>query len=294
MPTFDLSFANDLAKHSSMKTNLRIQNFSDYRVFLQAHAQDMKKHKTTWSYGLWAKSLGLKTTSSLTKIIQGQREPGPQMTDKIVRYFCFDHKQAQYFKDLIRLQKIKNDPRLSVLLMEKIGKEHPKASLRLMDDKSFLVISNWYYLALRELTRMQGFQEDPEWISKKFLFKVTGREVTHALNVLIEMGLLARDKNNELKIVDGRLDTSNDIASEAIRRYHEQMLEHARAAIRRVSVENREITSTTLMMSSKQMGVAKELIREFKQKFEQLMEDEAGDQVFQIQIQLFPLTLKES
>lgn len=273
-----------------MKTNLRIQQFSDYRVFLQTHAQDMKKTKTAWSFGLWSKSLGLKTTSSLTKIIQGQREPGPQITDKFVRYFGFDHKQAQYFRDLIRLQKIKNDSRLSVMLMEKIGKDFPQSSLRLMDNKSFLIISNWYYLALRELVRIKGFQENPDWIVEQFQFKITGREVSQAIKILIEMGLLKRDKSNNLIIVDGRLDTSNDISSEAIRRYHEQMLEHAKAAVRKFNVEEREITSTTLVMNSKQIGIAKELIREFKQKFEQLLEDESGDRVYQIQIQLFPLT----
>lgn len=277
-----------------MKSNLRIQQFSDYRVFLQAHAQDMKKTKIAWSFGLWSKSLGLKTTSSLTKIIQGQREPGRQITDKFVRYFGFDHKQAQYFRDLIRLQKIKNDSRLSVMLMEKIGKDFPQSSLRLMDDKSFLIISNWYYLALRELVRIKGFQENPEWIADQFQFKITGREVAQAIKILIEMGLLKRDKSNNLDIVDGRLDTRNDISSEAIRRYHEQMLEHAKAAVRRFSVEEREITSTTLVMSSKQIGIAKELIREFKQKFEQLLEDESGDRVYQIQIQLFPLTKKNN
>ena len=72
------------------------------------------------------------------------------------------------------------------------------------------------------------------------------------------------------------------------------MLEHAKAAVRRFSVEEREITSTTLVMSSKQIGIAKELIREFKQKFEQLLEDESGDRVYQIQIQLFPLTKKSN
>lgn len=275
-----------------MQTDLQIQKFSDYRTFLQAHVQHMKRHKAQWSYGAWSKSLGLKTTSSITKIIQGQREPGPDVTEKMIRYFRFNEKQAQYFRDLIRLQKIKNDPRLSVLLMEKIGKDFPNSSLRLMDDKSFLIISNWYYLALRELCRMTGFSEDPEWISQQFIFKVTAREISSALRVLIDMGMLKRDSKNRLQIVEGRLDTNNDIASEGIKRYHEQMLDHAKSALRRVSIEDREITSTSLLMSSKQMATAKELIREFKQKFERLMENESGDQVYQIQIQLFPLTNK--
>lgn len=42
------------------------------------------------------------------------------------------------------------------------------------------------------------------------------------------------------------------------------------------------------------MALAKEMIREFKNKFEKIMEEEDGDQVYQIQVQFFPLTKKAS
>lgn len=277
-----------------MEANIDLSKFTDYRTFLLAYVQDAKKRKKNWSYGAWAHSMGLKATSSVTKIIHGERDPGPEITEKMVEYFGFTDKQAQYFRDLVRLQKIKNDPRLSVLLMEKMGKDHPDSRLRIMDDKSFLVISNWYYLALRELCRRKGFIENPEWISEQFLFKVTSREISQAIKTLLQIGLLQRDDKRTLQLAEGRVETTNDIASEGIKRYHEQLLDHAKEAIRRVSVEEREITSTSLLMSSKNMGKAKELIRDFKKKFEKLMEEETGDRVYQIQIQLFPLTKKST
>ena len=84
--------------------------------------------------------LGLKDTSSITKIIQGQREPGAAITGGLIRYFKFSPKDAQYFQDLVRLRKIKTDPRLSVLLLEKMGKDHPDGALRILDDKSFQLL----------------------------------------------------------------------------------------------------------------------------------------------------------
>lgn len=274
-----------------MTTDLQIQQFSSYRTFLVAHAQAMKRNKPKWSYGVWSRALGLKTTSSITKIIQGTREPGTQITEKMIRYFHFNQKQSCYFRDLIRLQKIQHDPRLCVLLLEKMGKEHPDATLRLLNERSFLVISNWYYLALREFCRVRGFKENPEWISSRFRFRVSAKEISQALKALIDLGLLSRDKAGNLQIVDSRLDTSNDIASEAIKRYHEQMLDHAKTAIRSISLSEREITAMSLVMNPEKMDMAKELIREFKSKFERLMEDHgSGTEVYQIQIQLFPLT----
>ncbi len=277
-----------------MKMAVNLYQFTDYRTYLVAYAQDMKHKRKQWSYGAWARVLGLKSTSSITKIVQGQREPGEEITERLIKYFEFSDKQARYFRDLIQLEKINRDPKLSVLLIEKMGKEYSDSSIRIMDNKSFMTISHWYYLALRELCRTKTFKEDPEWISSRFLYRVTPRDIRQAIQVLLDVGLLAREKNGKLYLAEGRIDTTTDISSEAIKRYHEQMLEHAKIAVRETPVEEREITSTTLVMSSKNIGMAKELIREFRQNFERLLEEDTGDRVFQIQIQLFPLTVKEN
>jgi uncharacterized protein (TIGR02147 family) len=272
--------------------SVNINHFTDYRTFLLAHVQNMKQKKKSWSYGAWAKAMDLKATSSITKIISGERGPGPEITEKLIQYFKFNDKQAQYFRDLIRLEKLKSDPKLSTLLMEKLSRDFPAMRSRYMDDKTFLIISNWYYLALRELCRNANFQEDPEWISERFLFKVNARDISQALKVLLQMGLLERDPSGRLILAESRLETSTDTASEAIKRHHEQMLEHAKTALRKVRLEEREFTSTTLLMSTGQMSEAKELMREFKMKFEKIMEKESGDQVYQFQLQLFPLSKK--
>ena len=270
-----------------------VEKFTDYRAFLIAHAQDMKKINPKWTYGSWVKRLNLKTTSSITKIINGDREPGREITQKLIQYFKFKDKESVYFQDLIRLHKIKKDPRLSVLLMEKMSKEHPNGAIRILDDKTFSIISNWYYLVIREMTRMEGFLEDSEWISKKLQFKVTSREIRQAIDALLKVGLLKRDKNNSLQIAEGRTKTSDDIASEAIRRFHEQMLENAKISLRLLDVNEREFTSATLVMKINNIREAKEFIREFRKKFSKIFEEEKGDVAYQLQIQLFPLTKRE-
>lgn len=274
----------------TMPSAINIRKFTDYRSFLLAHVQDMKQSKPDWSYGSWAKRLGLKTTSSITKILDGDRDPGPQISEQMVRYFDFKDKDAQYFRDLISLSKLRKNPRLGVLLLEKMSKEHPNSMQRLLDSKTFSVISNWYYLPLREMTRMKSFREDADLIAKQFRFKITAREVTKAIQVMIELGLLSRDSNGTLHVAEGRITTGDDIADEGIKRYHEQMLENAKTAIRETLVDEREFGASSLVIQSRNLPKAKQLIREFKSNFARLMEEEDGDAVYQIQIQLFPLT----
>ncbi len=266
-----------------------LKTFTDYRAFLIAHVQDCKRRKPDWTFGIFARQLGLKDPSSITKIIQGQREPGDAITGKLIHYFSFSPKDAQYFKDLIRLRKIKDDPRMTVMLLEKMGKDHPNATFRLLDDKSFQVISNWYCIAIREMVKLDQFVADPAWISKMLQFKVTPTEASKAIDLLVNVGLLERVEG-KLLVREGRFHTSNDLSSEAIKRYHESMLDNAKEAIRKFNVDEREFSAASLTMSSSRIGEAKELIREFKSRFAKLLEEDKGDITSQIQIQFFPLT----
>ncbi|MCA2960932.1 MAG: TIGR02147 family protein [Silvanigrellales bacterium] len=274
-----------------MSTRDNLTQFLDFRTFLVAHAQEQKRRNAHWTFGAWAKRLGLKGTASLTRVIQGNRHPGPQMVESLVRYFTFGEKDAEYFRDLVRLSKLKEDTRLSTLIIEKMGKKFANGNKKYVDEKTFSVISNWYHLPIREMVRLKEFRPDPSWISRNLTFKVGVREVTQALRSLTELGLVAMDNEGRMTLAEGRLNTGDDVANEAVKRHHEEMLENARAALRIVPVEKRQITSQSIAISSNKLSEAKELIRQFQDKFSELMEDEVdGDVIYQMQIQFFPLT----
>ena len=269
-----------------------IFKYTDYRSYLHAYAHDSKRKNARWSYGQWAMQLDLRGTASLTMVLNGQRRPGPNMTQKFVGFFKLKGKEREYFYDLVRLEKVKDDPRLSVLLMEQMSKVHPNQEFKVLDHKTFSAISHWHYYAIREMTRLADFQENPNWIVRHLHFKITPREVKVAIQTLLELGLLKRDGEEKFKVSYGRLDTQNHVASEGIKRFHEQMISHGKESVRLIPVEEREITASTFTMRSANIPKAKEMIRKFKQKFCRLLEEEGGDQTYQINIQFFPLTKK--
>ena len=276
-----------------MKTELSIRKHTDYRTFLAAHAQDMKRTHPEWSYGVWARRLGLRDTSSITKILNGDRDPGNQITEQLIAYFQFRDKEALYFRDLVRLSKIRKDPRLSVMLMEKMGKTFPNSDHRLLDEKTFAAISNWFYLPLREMVRMKSFTEESEKLAKRFQFKITPREIKQAIEAMLQLRLLKRNNAGALAVAEGRLSTTDDVASEAIKRYHEKMLENAKLAIRSVDMRDRELQAESIVIKTENMEQAKQMIREFREKFSRTFEEDEGNSVYQIQIQFFPLIKKQ-
>lgn len=296
MPRLYLPFAhifmaaNPAARYSELMKH-RLQTYTNYKAFLLSYSEDAKKQNKHWSFGVWARQLGLKDTSSITKILNGQRHPGEKLTQKLNAFFEFGHDESQYFADLVRLQKHGNDPKLCIAIMERMEKIHPNGHMRIIDMSTFNLISHWYCLAIREMVRLDSFREDYEWIASKLNFKVTPKEVKKTLSLLVELDLLERDSDGKLAInKHGRIHTSNDIASEAIKRYHEQTLENAKLAVRQFSTDEREFQASSFNMRRENMPKAKELIREFKSKFVKLLEEEKSDDVFQIQMQFYPIT----
>jgi hypothetical protein len=68
------------------------------------------------------------------------------------------------------------------------------------------------------------------------------------------------------------------------------MLDNAKKALRRVSLDKREFNAETFVIDEANLPEAKEFIREFKSKFVRTFEEKEGNQAYQLQIQFFPLT----
>jgi len=273
-----------------METQPHLKHFGDYRDFLNAHFDYKKIQNKQWSYGLWAKRLGLGATSSLTKIINGEREVGSKIEQSFINYFDFSIDEASYFSDLIRLSKNAHDPCLRLLIMERMGREHPDAHLKVLDDKSFEIISNWFGLTIRELVRLRDFKEDFDWIQSRLRYEVSSQEIKETIQNLLHQGLLKRDQEGKLITSKGLLHTTNDVASSAIKKYHEQMLDIAKQSLHEVELELREFSAETLTLNVENIAEAKEVIRQFKAKFSKMFEEQEGNQTYQLQLQFFPLT----
>ena len=269
---------------------ISILPFSDYRTFLAAHAQEMKRRNTQWSLGAWARHIGLKTTSSLTKVINGERNPGENISNRLIQYFRFDSEEERHFRDLVSFQKLKKHPEVNAFLIQKLAAKKEAGGFAHVDEATFSTLSEWYYFAVREMVNLDTFLEDPNWISQTLQFSVAPLEIRKAISKLIQVGLLKRDAKDRLQLADARIDTTNDVASEAIKRYHEQSLENAKTAIRTVPVDHREFTSTTLVIDPKDLPAAKEMIRKFREFFGRSMEKKKGERVYQLEMALFPVT----
>lgn len=270
--------------------NQGIFQHSCFRSFLLAHAEAKKAKTRGWSYRRWAKDLGLENAATLTRIIKGDRAPGPEITEKFVRYFAFSKSQAEFFKHLVRLEKTREDD-VRVLILDRLRKLHPERRFQELDHQTFMAISNWYFCPIRESARMKNAPSDPAEIAKALRSKVTPTQVKEAIEILVKLGLLARDSTGKLKYAGGIIDTKPGIATEGAKRYLEQFLDQARSALRETPIEEHSYFGTAVAIRKDKIPEAKKLIHEFKERFIALVaaEEGQGEIIYQFQSQFFPV-----
>lgn len=156
-----------------------------------------------------------------------------------------------------------------------------------LEDSAFAILADWHHFAILSLMDTKGFSPRPDWIAKRL--GISTFDTQAALDRLESTGLIFR-KNGRLFKSSAPVMTATDRASEALRISHEQSLKQAIRALHEIPVDLRDITSITLATSPQKLGLAKEMIRDFRRRLATILEADECTEVYNLNVQLVPVT----
>ncbi|MDD0854329.1 DUF4423 domain-containing protein [Halobacteriovorax sp. GB3] len=272
--------------------DLSIFNFSDYRVFIRSYINGKKKNKSSFSVSQFSSQLGLKDTSSLTKILNGQRNPGELINQKFIEAFKFNSEEESYYRDLVRLKKEKDVFKKNEIL-ESLKKKANKESFYTLDIAQFELISNWHSYALREAVRLNDFKLCPSWIKNRFSLNMGTEYIEKIYSNLEKLELIEinqEDGQRKARVLRNRYTPPLDFPSDAIKSFHEGAITRGVKSLYKTPVEKRHICSSTIAIKKEKIAEAKKLIDEFQDRISALIESDDADEVYMFNMQFFPLT----
>jgi lambda repressor-like predicted transcriptional regulator len=159
---------------------------------------------------------------------------------------------------------------------------------------SFHIISEWYHFAILELLKVKGYKQDPKWIAKAL--GITPSEVNIAFERLLRVGILEQRNGKYVDITGGSTTWNQSyFTTDAKKRLQKALLEKAVESLYAVPIEERDNTSMTMAINTKDIDKAKKLITEFRRKFSNILERDKSkvDSVYQLAIAFYPLTSRE-
>lgn len=267
-----------------------IFEYNSYRAFLSDLYKERKKRSKNFSHRVFVRICGFKSPNFLKLVIDGKRNLGRSAVEKISNALKFNMMEKKYFNALVNFEQA-NSPEEKNRHLSNISRLRHHVDVKTIEVKQYKYLSNWHYVAIRELSALNDFSENPKWINRKLGSKLTGKRIAKIINELINLGMLKRDSNGGLKQTDENIICAPEFFSLAINNYHQQMLQKATKSISASKSKDRDISALTISIDRGTFKKIRNVIAECRQEIHRLASLSKSRQVvYQTNIQLFNLS----
>lgn len=259
--------------------------YDDYKVYLRTVFEEKTKKNPSFSLRAFARQCSL-SPSTMSRILNGQRKLSPTQAVKILPLLQLNSDEMSHFFTLMAFSDTENPQQKSKLLSAIRGRQ--KNPSQFLSHETFQTIAEWYHFAILAMTKMRGFRADAKWIAPRLGLKPFVAQA--ALDRLMTLGLL---KKQGLRYVSGEgktVETPHDLTSLAVQENHRQQLQKATEALVEFDVDLREFANVSLALNLRDIPKVKQRIRSFLDAFVDDLEKDSADEVFQCNLQFYPLT----
>ncbi|MEZ0390658.1 MAG: TIGR02147 family protein [Pseudobdellovibrionaceae bacterium] len=235
---------------------MNVQFVEDHRDYILREMRRRAHRRPFYSQRAMARDLKL-APSTLTDFLKGRMGLSPGRVQQISKILGLTQEQIHHWQDLISFQFSKKQEIKSMNLIRIRSRiESEKNSLTL---EQFKTISEWQHLAVLELIEMNSSQYSQIQKTAKAL----GCSVPELKAVFLRLesqGLLKKDEVSGQWAVSSSTMVGNSKASEAIRKFHRDMLTQALLALEKQPMETRFFTSALVGLSTDQVQRIKETL----------------------------------
>lgn len=278
--------------NGSLKSDVNIFNFTDYREYLRVYYNGMKDTRRYFSYRYFSRLAGLGGKNYFQMVMQGKRNLSLSSISKFTKALKLSKKESAYFEAMVLYNQAENELEKDRYFTELIGLR-PQTQLEGLTQDQFEYLTNSLYVMIRELSAMPEFQEDTKWIAQNLRTPTKPSEIRQALEVLKRLQLLVLDPSTgKLKHSGKTLITPEHGESLEMLNYHRQVLNQTKEALMNIPFEQRDISSMTIPIPSSLIPAVKEVIGKAREQIAHLVNQSNRDyhEVFQINVQFFPVT----
>ncbi len=264
--------------------------YLDYRVYLREWYEAKKAVNPRFSHRAFVRRTGRSSPSLLSDTISGRRNLTRELLEAFARALKLDEDEADYFAALVALDQAETDSERReawrhVAATRRFGEAHA------LQGESYAFLTHWYYPVVRELTALEDFQEEPEWIARAVRPPITPEEAAQALASVVELGLVERVgdrlRPRELAVV-----TPPQVTGLAVHAYHQGMLALAREAIGRFRSTERHFSAMTVAVPEALLPELKRELDGMMRRFLEICDGSEADRerVIQVQLHFFPVS----
>ena len=243
----------------------------DLSLLLHNILKERQERNQNYSIRAFARDLNI-SSGRLSDILNRKYIPGPSISNRIVKALSLDNGDYQIIQKIIEnSQKVKKE----------LGGAHQ------LSENEFSMIAEWHHFAILNIMETSNYLDEFSWIAHRLnLSEVTIRE---SFEKMMSLGLI--------EIKDGKhvptyknLTTTHNIPSQILREANRQAIMQSLYSLEHDPSDIRDITSIVLPVNMANLSKAKETAREFRRKVATLLEEGEKTEVYNICVQIVPIT----
>ena len=254
---------------------------------------ERKSKNSAYSTRAFARDLGM-SQALVSLVFNGKRPLTLKQATQISVLLHFPKDKAEQFIESALMALPENSKALKKIqrarrhgLAAQVASEPLFINLEI---ERFKAISQWYHLAILDLSTTQGFVSDSVWISRRL--NIGPIEARDAMDRLVSLGL-ARIENGMFCKAQSKIYFPTTRSEVAVRSFHRQMIGKALDQLGKTdetSFQARRISGLTIAIPRSRVEEAKRRIQEFEKELAAFATEGDCDEVYQLNVQIFPLT----
>ncbi len=267
-----------------------VHKIFDYRQILLDEFEARVNKNSSYSLRAFARDLDI-SSSRLVDVLGRRYGLSEKAAVLIAGKISLNSQKSELFCALVNKEHARSKSKREIA-SKKVHALLKSKPFKKLDLAIFDTMSSWYYFAIVELTYLEDFVYNTEWIAKRI--SIQEPEAIKAIKDMLEIGLL-KEVDATIRSTEDYTFVGDDLPSISIKNFHLSLIEKARHALFSDSLDTREFSSLTLGLNSKNIVAAKKKINLFVKEFcDEFGEVENKDDVYALSLQFFKLTSDEN
>ena len=267
-----------------------ITEYKDYRLYMQDFYEE-RKRTSAFSWREFSKLAGFKSPVYLKLVCEGKSSLSFVKMEQVAHAMGLVGHEFAYFTQMVKFGNATKDSvkKEALIEMQKIAMEH---KVRVLDAESFEFYESWKNPTIRELAPMMPGKRPLE-VAKTCHQVISAEQVRDSLAFLVQTGFLKREAEHTYVQTEKTVIGTKESLPIAVRGMHKEMASLARTAIDKFPIEERHFTGATLGLCEEAYARISQELDAFVRKVANIAaEYENINQVYRLNLQLFPLTKK--
>ena len=284
-----------ICEHMDVEEMIEIQEpilveYFCYRKYLADFYGHKKQVNSLYSYRVFTARAGLKSSGHMKMVIDGKRNIGEKTFPMYLKGLGLNSKKEQRFFQLLVEYDQCQDLEKKIRIFEKILKEKKAQKPSTLQIHQYELLSQAYIVTIYVLIGITPFKMTKDNIQGLLYEKITKHKIEKALRLLVEIDLV-KVEDGFYKQTGGAVTAPDEIKAIAVNQYHESMLMQSHESLKRDPIEKRNFNGVTVSINERKYQLICEKMNNFRKEINELIgDDDDATQVYQLSLNLFPLT----